>query len=99
MTEATDAVIVAATRTPIGRSGRSLAGLTIHDIGMQTVSAVIAAAGLDVRDVDDAVGGLVWELLGHAAEVLVHQHRCGSPPGRTERGSSRVDAGVRFVAA
>src|ERR1700733_4651239 len=27
MTEATDAVIVAATRTPIGRSGRSLGGL------------------------------------------------------------------------
>ena len=38
MTDATDAVIVAATRTPIGRSGRSLAGLTLHDIGLQTLS-------------------------------------------------------------
>ena len=42
MTEASDAVIVAATRTPIGRSGRALAGLTIEDIGMQTVAGVVA---------------------------------------------------------
>ena len=41
MTEANDAVIVAAVRTPIGRSGRSLAGLTVQDIGMQTVAGVI----------------------------------------------------------
>ena len=47
MTTATDAVIVAAVRTPIGRSGRSLAGLSLQDIGMQTVAAAIAAAGLD----------------------------------------------------
>ena len=49
MTEANDAVIVAATRTPIGRSGRALAGLTVADIGMQTVTGVIGAAGLDAR--------------------------------------------------
>ena len=49
MTEASDAVIVAAVRTPIGRSGRALAGLTMQDIGMQTVAGVIAAAGLRRR--------------------------------------------------
>ncbi len=39
---ANDAVIVAATRTPIGRSGRALAGLSVTDIGMQTVTATSA---------------------------------------------------------
>ncbi len=39
MTAANDAVIVAATRTPIGRSGRTLAGLAIADIGMHEVHA------------------------------------------------------------
>ena len=36
VTAANDAVIVAATRTPIGRSGRTLAGLAIADIGMHS---------------------------------------------------------------
>ena len=72
MTEATDAVIVAATRTPIGRSGRSLAGLTLHDIGMQTVSAVIAAAGLDVRDVDDVILGEVLQGGGCTARYVAN---------------------------
>jgi acetyl-CoA acetyltransferase family protein len=72
MTEATDAVIVAATRTPIGRSGRSLAGLTIHDIGMQTVSAVIAAAGVDVRHVDDVILGEVLQGGGCTARYVAN---------------------------
>ena len=53
MTDASDAVIVTAVRTPIGRSGRSLAGLSLQDIGMQTVAGAIAAAGLDPGDIDD----------------------------------------------
>ena len=40
MSDANDAVIVAAVRTPIGRSGRSLAGLSLQDIGTQTVAAI-----------------------------------------------------------
>jgi acetyl-CoA C-acetyltransferase len=57
MSTATDAVIVAGTRTPIGRSGRSLAGLSLHDIAMQTVSGVIATAGLEPGDIDDLILG------------------------------------------
>jgi acetyl-CoA acetyltransferase len=59
MTEANDAVIVAATRTPIGRSGRALAGLTVADIGMQTVTGVLDAAGLAPEDIDDLILGEV----------------------------------------
>jgi acetyl-CoA C-acetyltransferase len=78
MTEATDAVIVAATRTPIGRSGRSLAGLSLHDIGMQTVSGVIARAGLDPGDVDDMILGEVLQGGGCSARYIANA--LGLPP-------------------
>ncbi len=78
MTDATDAVIVAATRTPIGRSGRSLAGLTLHDIGLQTLSAVIAAAGVDPADVDDLILGEVLQGGGDTARYLANA--LGLPP-------------------
>ena len=48
-------------------------------------------------DVDHLEGRAVTELGGHAGQVFVHQHGCGSPQvaGRCVK----VDAGVRFVAA
>ena len=78
MTTGTDAVIVAATRTPIGRSGRSLAGLSIRDIGMQTVSGVIEAAGLDVDDIDDVILGEVLQGGGCTARFVANA--LGLPP-------------------
>ena len=44
-------------------------------------------------DVDDGEGRLVAELLGHAGQVIVHQH-CEMLPRKV-----KVDAGVRFAAA
>src|ERR1700721_1929839 len=78
MTEANDAVIVAATRTPIGRSGRSLAGLTIEDVGMQTVAGVMAAAGLTPEDIDDLILGEVLRGGGCTARYVAHA--LGLPP-------------------
>lgn len=78
MTEASDAVIVAATRTPIGRSGRSLAGLSLHDIGLQTLQGVIDAAGLDVNDIDDLIIGEVLQGGGDTARYLANA--LGLPP-------------------
>jgi acetyl-CoA C-acetyltransferase len=78
MTEATDAVIVAAIRTPIGRSGRSLAGLNLHGIGLQTLSAVIAAAGIDPADIDDLILGEVLQGGGDTARYLANA--LGLPP-------------------
>src|SRR5580658_8705488 len=78
MTEASDAFIVAATRTPIGRSGRALAGLTIEDIGMQTVSGVIAAAGLHPEDIDDLLLGEVLRGGGCTARYVANA--LGLPP-------------------
>jgi acetyl-CoA C-acetyltransferase len=78
MTEANDAVIVAAVRTPIGRSGRSLAGLTVADIGMQTVTGVIDAAGLAPEDIDDLILGEVLKGGGDTARYVANA--LGLPP-------------------
>ena len=78
MTDANDAVIVAAVRTAIGRSGRGLAGLSIQDIGMQTVAGVIAAAGLDAGDIDDLILGEVLQGGGCTARYVANA--LGLPP-------------------
>src|ERR1700722_4858098 len=75
---ANDAVIVAAVRTPIGRSGRSLAGLSLQDIGMQTVAGAIAAAGLDPGDIDDLLLGEVLQGGGCTARYV--GNALGLPP-------------------
>ncbi len=78
MTDATDAVIVAAVRTPIGRSGRSLAGLKIQDIGLQTVAGVIESAGLEADDIDDLILGEVLQGGGCTARYVANA--LGLPP-------------------
>jgi acetyl-CoA C-acetyltransferase len=78
MTEASDAVIVAAVRTPIGRSGRSLAGLSLQDIGLQTVAGAIAAASLDTGDIDDLLLGEVLQGGGCTARYVANA--LGLPP-------------------
>jgi acetyl-CoA acyltransferase len=78
MTVASDAVVVAAVRTPIGRAGRSLAGLSLHDIGMQTVAGAIAAAGLDAGDIDDLLLGEVLQGGGCTARYVANA--LGLPP-------------------
>ena len=78
MSDATDAVIVAAVRTPIGRSGRSLAGLSLQDIGMQTVAGAVAAAGLQTDDIDDLILGEVLQGGGCTARYVANA--LGLPP-------------------
>jgi acetyl-CoA C-acetyltransferase len=73
-----DAVIVTAVRTPIGRSGKGLAGLTLQDIGAQTVAAAIATAGLDVNDIDDLILGEVLQGGGCTARYVANV--LGLPP-------------------
>jgi acetyl-CoA acetyltransferase family protein len=78
MTDARDAVVVAAVRTPIGRSGRSLALLSLQDIGMQTVAGAIAAAALDAGDIDDLLLGEVLQGGGCTARYVANA--LGLPP-------------------
>jgi acetyl-CoA acetyltransferase family protein len=67
-----DAVIVAAIRTPIGRAGRGLAGLSLQGIGAQTVAAAIATAGLDANDIDDLLIGEVLQGGGCTARFIAN---------------------------
>ena len=67
-----DAVIVAAIRTPIGRAGRGLAGLSLQGIGSQTVAAAIATAGLDASDIDDLLIGEVLQGGGCTARFIAN---------------------------
>jgi acetyl-CoA acetyltransferase family protein len=73
-----DAVIVAALRTPIGRSGRSLAPLSLHDIGAQTVAGLIAASGVEPNDIDDLIIGEVLQGGGCTARYIANV--LGLPP-------------------
>jgi acetyl-CoA C-acetyltransferase len=74
----TDAVIVAAVRSTIGRAGRSLAPLSLHDLGGQTVAAAISSAGLDPADIDDLILGEVLQGGGCTARYLANA--LGLPP-------------------
>ncbi len=73
-----EAVIVAALRTPIGRSGRSLAPLSLQDIGTQTVAAAIAKSGIAPDDIDDLVIGEVLQGGGCTARYIANA--LGLPP-------------------
>jgi acetyl-CoA acetyltransferase family protein len=87
MSEANHAVIVAAVRTPIGRTGRALAGLSLQDIGMQTVAGAIATAGLNPEDIDDLLLGEVLQGGGCTSRYVANA--LGLPPdtpgGATQR--------------
>jgi acetyl-CoA C-acetyltransferase len=74
----TDAVIVAATRTPIGRQGRGLAPLTLQEIGQQTVAGLIAASGIDAHEIDDMIIGEVLQGGGCTARYIANA--LGLPP-------------------
>jgi acetyl-CoA acyltransferase len=101
MTEPNDAVIVAATRTPIGRSGRALAGLTLIDIGMQTVAGVLASVDLDPADIDDMVLGEALQGGGDTARYIANA--LGLPPdtpgGATQRQCATGMMAVQDAAA
>src|ERR1700722_17697225 len=101
MTDANDAGIVAATQTPIGRSGRALAGLTLIDIGMQTVAGVLASVDLDPADIDDIVLGEALQGGGDTARYIANA--LGLPPdppgGATQRQCATGMMAVQDAAA
>ncbi len=65
-----DAVVVAATRTPIARVGRSLAALSLADIGKAAVSGVLSRTTVDPADIDDLILGEVLQGGGCTARYI-----------------------------
>src|SRR5262245_48302962 len=53
----TDIVLVAPVRTPIGKFGGGLAGLSAADLGTHAAKACLARAGADPATVDQVVFG------------------------------------------
>jgi acetyl-CoA acetyltransferase family protein len=96
-----DAVIVTAVRTPIGRAGKGLAGLSLQDIGAQTVAAAIANAGLDVNDIDDLLIGEVLQGGGCTARYIANELGLPSdtPGGTVQRQCATGMMAVQDAAA
>ena len=55
----TDAVILSAKRTPIGRFQGGLADLPASDLGAVAIKAAVMASGVTVDVVDEAIMGMV----------------------------------------
>jgi len=57
-----DAFIIDAVRTPIGRKGGGLAGLRAEDLAALPLRALVARTGVDPRLIDDVVMGCVTQV-------------------------------------
>ena len=58
----TDAFILAATRTPIGKRGGALASLRPDDLAAQNLQALVSRADLDPAHVEDVIMGCVTQI-------------------------------------
>ncbi|WP_404850437.1 thiolase family protein [Dietzia kunjamensis] len=58
----TDAVIVEAVRTPVGRRGGALAGIHPADLSAHVLEALVERTGLDPATVDDVIWGCVSQV-------------------------------------
>jgi acetyl-CoA C-acetyltransferase len=65
----TEALIVDAVRTPVGRRGGALAGAHPADLGAHVISALIARTGIDPERVDDVVFGCVDTIGPQAGDI------------------------------
>src|SRR6202046_1967612 len=96
-----DAVIVTAVRTPIGRAGKGLAGLSLQDIGAQTVAGADANAGLAVKDIHHPPLGEVLQGGGCTARYIANELGLPSdtPGGTVQRQCATGMMAVQDAAA
>ncbi|MGV9744813.1 acetyl-CoA C-acetyltransferase [Rhodococcus zopfii] len=65
----TEAYIVDAVRTPIGKKKGGLSGVHPADLGAHVIKAVVERTGIDPADVDDVVFGCVDAIGGQAGNI------------------------------
>ncbi|EME65492.1 acetyl-CoA acetyltransferase [Rhodococcus ruber BKS 20-38] len=65
----TEAYIVDAVRTPIGKQNGGLSGVHPADLGAHVIKAVVERTGIDPSDVDDVVFGCVDAIGGQAGNI------------------------------
>lgn len=64
-----DAYIVGAVRTPVGRRGGALSSIHPADLGAHVLQALVARSDVDPADVDDVIFGCVNPLGGQAGNI------------------------------
>jgi len=65
----TEAFIVDAVRTPVGRRGGSLSGVHSADLGGHVLKALVDRTGLDANVVDDVIMGCCDTIGSQAGDV------------------------------
>jgi acetyl-CoA acyltransferase len=68
-TTMTDAVIVDAVRTPIGRRGGALSGIHPADLSAHVLEALVGRTGIDPADIDDVMWGCVSQHAEQAGNI------------------------------
>ncbi|WP_068155432.1 acetyl-CoA C-acetyltransferase [Rhodococcus phenolicus] len=106
----TEAYIVDAVRTPIGKKNGGLAGVHPIDLGAHIIAALVERTGIDPSDVDDVVFGCVDAVGGQAGNIArmawlaagLPQHvpgvtvdrQCGSSQQAIQFGAQAILAGT-----
>jgi acetyl-CoA C-acetyltransferase len=106
----TEAYIVDAVRTPIGKRNGGLAGVHPADLGAHVLRALVTRTGIDPVDVDDVVFGCVdaiggqagniartaWLAAGYPEEVpgVTVDRQCGSSQQAVHFGAQAVGSGT-----
>jgi acetyl-CoA C-acetyltransferase len=106
----TEAYIVDAVRTPIGKRNGGLAGVHPADLGAHVLRAIVTRTGIDPVDVDDVVFGCVdaiggqagniartaWLAAGYPEEVpgVTVDRQCGSSQQAVHFGAQAVGSGT-----
>jgi acetyl-CoA C-acetyltransferase len=106
----TEAYIVDAVRTPIGKRNGGLAGVHPADLGAHVLRALVTRTGIDPVDVDDVIFGCVdaiggqagniartaWLAAGYPEEVpgVTVDRQCGSSQQAVHFGAQAVGSGT-----
>ena len=65
----TDAYVVEAVRTPVGRRGGGLAEVHPADLGAHVLRALVERTGVDPAEIDDVLWGCVGQMGPQASNV------------------------------
>src|SRR5437867_3376422 len=75
-----EVVVAGAVRTPIGKFGGVLSGLSAAELGAASVAATLARTGIPPADVDEVIFGNARQAGGGPNVARQIAHRAGLPP-------------------
>ena len=93
-----EAFIIDAVRTPVGKKGGTLAGVHPADLGAHVLKALVARTGIDPAAVEDVVMGCVDMIGPQAGDVVETAHHDTVFFALLEEGRGFVDDGLAVFA-